>query len=288
VESSRHSADISVRSDNCEWTIVARELSESRKAFLKEAYVCPLLSQYNIEHVGIMNAHSPYEVLRIKQSGTFFLACLKGKGLAMIDGKWIEINPGQACIFPPHITNAFRAQENTPWEFAWVRYIEPPEKRSIANTQSPTLDQYPSAILKSSILGLIHELDNSPSSLVISSWANLIHNQVQKFASPLKVDDRLIKMLHAVRSNLSQNWTLSVLAEQANLSEEHLRRLCNEQLGRSPMQQVTFLRLSHAKNLIMKTSLSIEDIAYKVGYKSQFSFSNTFNKWIGCRPTALR
>jgi len=272
MRASNSVTDKSIRGPECRWTVVAQEITTSRKLFLN-GHHCPLLAQFNIEHVGIMNAYQPY---------------LKGEGLGMIDGKWVKIRAGEACIFPPHVTNAFKANNDENWEFAWVRYVEPPDKKSVANTQSPTLSPYRSNILKENILSLIDELENSPSQQVLACWVNLIHQQVQKFVGPQRLDERLFTMLREVTKDLSRNWSLIELAEIANLSDEHLRRLCNEQLGRSPKQQITFLRLSHAKNLIIQTDDPIESIALKVGYKSQFSFSNAFKKWIGCRPSALR
>jgi len=280
-------ADKSIYSEQCNWESVAREVAGSRRLYQK-AYSCNLLSQFNIEHAGIFSAHFPYEILRVNQSGTFVLSCLEGEGLVKIDGNWICVKAGEACVFPPYTTNAFKAVEGIPWKFAWVRYEEPEDKKSIANTTSPVVCDSRPETIAGAVIGLMDELENTPSRAVVSCWVNLLHQQVQKIAVPQKKDERLVRMLKEVAKDLAKEWTLTELARISNLSEEHLRRLSNKQFGRSPMQQITFLRVSHAKNLIVQTDESIESIALKVGYKSQFSFSNTFKKWIGCRPSALR
>ena len=269
------------------WKVVSRSEVPGSILF-EDAPICPNLAQFNINHVGIMKAVAPYEIFRVNQSGTFMMACLSGVGEVLVDGKWREVTAGQACLLPPFVTNAFRAKENQTWTFAWVRYMEEENKKTIANTSSPVLGEYNSPALQQSILGLRDELESNPSKYVLPAWVNLIHQQVLKFAKPSKLDQRLIKIFTEVSQALEKDWTLIELAGIGNMSPEHLRRLSNQQLGRSPMQQLTFMRMMHAKNLLCNTDKTLSNIANAVGYDSQFSFSNTFLKWIGCRPSEFR
>ena len=78
------------------------------------------------------------------------------------------------------------------------------------------------------------------------------------------------------------------MARRAHCSGEHLRRLCRKQLGRSPMQHVTYLRFRHAANLLTETDLKLEAIAAEIGYANAFVFSNSFKKWTGRRPSDYR
>lgn len=269
------------------WNVISREKNDAA-TLLKSSQICANLGQFNISHVGIMKALPPFEIFRVYQSGTFMLACTAGVGEVLVDGKWKEISASQACLLPPFVTNAFRAKAGDVWEFAWVRYMEEKDKKTITNIDSPVLGKHNAHALKSAILGLEDELDHSPSKYIISSWVNLIHQHVLKFAKPVEIDSRLMTALHGVVKNLSKNWTLQEFADLAGMSQEHLRRISNQQLGRSPMQQLTFMRMMHAKNLLYQTDHPLEWIAQCVGYESQFSFSNTFFKWIGCRPSELR
>ncbi|MGH7957468.1 MAG: helix-turn-helix transcriptional regulator [Opitutaceae bacterium] len=78
------------------------------------------------------------------------------------------------------------------------------------------------------------------------------------------------------------------LAKLARVSEEHLRRLCQQSLGRSPIQPLTYLRVQHAAHLIATSEEKIEFIANSVGYLNPFAFSNTFKRMTGIRPTDYR
>ena len=54
------------------------------------------------------------------------------------------------------------------------------------------------------------------------------------------------------------------------------------------MQQVTFLRMQRAAELLSTNNDKIEVIAASVGYQNPFVFSTTFKKWIGWRPSEFR
>src|SRR5436189_4126218 len=95
-------------------------------------------------------------------------------------------------------------------------------------------------------------------------------------------------MRERVHYQLADEWSLARLAREAGNSNEHLRRLCRRQLGRSPMHQVTYLRMRRATELLASTELTIEAIAHDVGYHNPFVFSNAFTKWIGWRPSEYR
>jgi len=274
-------------SEECSWHAVSCSETNNRR-LLQKASTCILLTQWNIAHCGVMSAHKPYEVFRANQSGTFFLACTKGEGEVLVDGVWKKVTAGEACLFPPYMTNALRTSSDEAWEFSWVRYLEEPNKKTVANTTSPKVGTYKSDLLKTNILGFKEDASAAASAKLLSAWINLIHCQVLRFSEKEEIDPRLTQVFHKVLQDISSDWTLVRLADIARCSNEHFRRLCNEQLGRSPMQQVTFIRIAYAKELLMKTNLTVEKVAKKVGYSNAFSFSNTFLKWVGCRPSDFR
>ncbi len=88
--------------------------------------------------------------------------------------------------------------------------------------------------------------------------------------------------------DLAREWTLNKLAALTAMSAEHLRRLCQRSIGRSPMQQLTALRIQHAAHLLATTEVKIEAVAHSVGYQNPFAFSNTFKRITGIRPSHFR
>lgn len=267
---------------------VVQAHDEKKREWLKGSPVCELLSQHHILHVGIMHAAEPFEVSRKDQSGTFMLACFSGKGRVLEGGRWKTVAAGEACLLPPFVANVLKCIPGEKWEFAWVRYIESRETAPIVSDISPVTGKYDPEPLRRSIDGLIAESSGEASLAMQHLWVELIHNYVLRFSQPHHKDDRLWKLWKAVELHYEKQWSLGDLAQLACVSEEHLRRLCKKQLGRSPMQHLTFLRMQRASELLATTDEKIETIAHKVGYSGAFHFSNVFTKWVGWRPSEHR
>lgn len=250
--------------------------------------VCKALNQYQIIHVGFQETTHLTRIVRTKQTTTYFLACLGGRGKVLIDGRWRICREGYACLLPAHTLNAFETLPNTKWNFCWVCYQRPAEQRPIAGTTSPVMARFDPLPLKSAILGLMYECNGPAQPTLMQEWTDLIHAYVLRFAQPSDHPDQLRMLWERVAANLADNWTLARLAREAGYSNEHLRRLCRRQLGRSPMHQVIYMRMRRAAELLAATGQTIESIALEVGYHNPFVFSNAFTKWIGWRPSEYR
>ncbi len=268
--------------------LVVRANEEDRREWLSAAPVCDGLGTHRIAHCGIMHASRPFEIVRTKLSGTFFFACFEGEGLVLIDGEWKTVGAGQACVQPPFIPNALKTRRRKLWKFCWVRYQETPQTQSIVSLHAPALGDFDAAPLKCAIEGLHAEVQASRSLHVQQKWSDLTHGYVDSFAQPFRGNDRLIDVWKAVEGHLAEDWSLDRLAAIACVSKEHLRRLCYRSLGRSPVQHIAFLRMHYAAELLMTTDHKISQIARMVGYANQFAFSDTFKRWLGCRPSVYR
>ncbi len=267
------------------WQVVRG--GDDPRGWIQSGPCCPLLGQHHIAHCGIMRAAPPFEIVRAEQSGTFMLACLAGEGVVLADGRWKRIRSGQACLLPPFVANALKCPAGKTWAFAWVRYLEERETRPIVSSISPVSGAFDGVPLKLAIEGL-HAECLAGNAAALHHWTELVHHYVLRFAQPHGSDDRLWRVWQRVEAELSRPWSLEDLAVIACLSGEHLRRLCRKELGRSPMQHLTHLRIQRARHLLSTTDDKVETIARGVGFESAFTFSNTFRKWTGHRPSDFR
>jgi AraC-like DNA-binding protein len=250
--------------------------------------VCKALNQYQIIHVGFQETTHLTRIVRTKQTSTYFLACIGGRGKVLVDGRWRICREGYACLLPAHTLNAFETVPGSRWNFCWACYQRPPEQRPIADAISPVMARYDPLPLKSAILGLMYECNGPAQPTLMQEWTDLIHAYVLRFAQPSDHPDQLRMLWERVAANLTDNWTLARLAREAGYSNEHLRRLCRRQLGRSPMHQVIYMRMRRAAELLATTEQTIESVSHEVGYGNPFVFSNAFTRWIGWRPSEYR
>jgi len=280
--------DIELFGGSSTWQAVRGKVEDER-TWLTEAPVCTYLNNHQIAHAGKMWAKPPFKVIRSEASGTFILVGLRGEGETLIDGNWQVVKPGEVCLLPAFAHTGIRASQSKTWEFAWVRYQEARERVPVLSADSPVIHEGPVDSLAHAIGGLYAELQQPhPNSSPLHHWVELIHGFVLRAARPYELDDRLWRIWEEVDRDLARNWRLSELAQIGHLSGEHLRRLCKQQLGRSPVQQVTHLRMRKAVELLTRTTEKVETIAHEVGYESPFTFSNAFKRWTGRRPSDYR
>lgn len=104
------------------------------------------------------------------------------------------------------------------------------------------------------------------------------------FHLPLAKDNRLKKITGYLQDNLSSPLYLCEIAQQFGLSERSLARLFQSDLRMSYIKYLRTLRMIHALELLCTTKLSVNEIAFRVGYDSFPTFSNTFFQLVGIRP----
>lgn len=258
------------------------------KPWIKGFPICRALSQHHIIHIGIQQAAAPMKVVRPDHTTTYFLACVGGEGRVLINERWRICKSGFACLLPAHTDYALESIPGSFWKFCWVCYNRPIDQRPIAGPESPIMARFEALPLQSAIVGLLHECNGPGQPGLIQEWTDLAHAYVLRFAQSKEQIDTLCPLWERLVNHLSDHWTLPRLAREAGYSSEHLRRLCRAKLGRSPMKQVSYLRLRRAAELLTTTEYTIESIAREVGYQNPFVFSNAFTKWIGWRPSEYR
>ena len=163
---------------------------ESR-SWLENFPVCQALTQYQMIHVGVEETRAPMRIVRSKQSTTYFLACIGGRGSVLVDGRWRVCREGFACLLPAHTMNAFQAVPGERWEFCWVCYQQPSQQRPIANATTPVMAEYDPLPLRSAILGLLYECNGPAQPALIQEWTDLVHAYVLRFAQPSDQPDQL-------------------------------------------------------------------------------------------------
>ena len=78
------------------------------------------------------------------------------------------------------------------------------------------------------------------------------------------------------------------LALRLGVSDRHLRRIFESQLGVSPLQYLQTRRLLCAKQLLTDTTLAVPEVARLSGFGSQRRFHAAFTSHYGVNPSSLR
>jgi AraC family transcriptional regulator len=91
-----------------------------------------------------------------------------------------------------------------------------------------------------------------------------------------------------IEEHLSDDISLSALAEVAGLSPFHFSRAFKESFGLPPYRYLNERRMQIAKTFLARPDMSITQIALELGFSESSSFSTAFRKHTGFTPTDYR
>ncbi|NCB56350.1 MAG: AraC family transcriptional regulator [Gammaproteobacteria bacterium] len=98
----------------------------------------------------------------------------------------------------------------------------------------------------------------------------------------------LKKITEWMKDNITEEFSLPKLAQQARISEFHFTRLFKKAMGLPPSQYHIRLRLDQARKLLRETDLTILEITNAVGYSNPSHFARLFRKETGLTPREYR
>lgn len=128
-----------------------------------------------------------------------------------------------------------------------------------------------------------------------SAWLQLLLVTVQRWAgareSPLPLPGRanpeVLRLWHRINASVSRpNDELAELYSAPNY--DSVRHAFRKAFGCSPREMLLRLRMEHAKNLLLESSLSIKEISARVGYVAQHDFNRVFHRHTGMAPSRWR
>lgn len=103
------------------------------------------------------------------------------------------------------------------------------------------------------------------------------------------VDNPILeRMLHYIDSHYQEEISLRSISLAFNVNTAYLGRIFKDATGQSFSNYLNMLRIDKAKNLLLQTNSSIQEISSRVGYNSTNYFVNVFKKVTGMFPLQYR
>jgi two-component system, response regulator YesN len=123
--------------------------------------------------------------------------------------------------------------------------------------------------------------------------AGLIERVVDKKIADVsnKMDstrDTIRKAMVYIDLNLKEEFTLKDVASHVHLNPSYFSVLFKEQVNLNFSEYVTRRRIQRAKELVISTTLPINEVAEEVGYKTSKYFIKIFREIEGMTPSAYR
>jgi AraC-like DNA-binding protein len=118
-------------------------------------------------------------------------------------------------------------------------------------------------------------------------WADTTFPAANDWFSAVR-SPHMARVLACMHEAPERAWTLEELAHEAGLSRAAFARNFSASVGEPPHSYLTRWRMGVAAQLLQETSLRLTEIASRVGYRSEFSFSRTFKAARGISPIQYR
>ncbi|WYJ07368.1 helix-turn-helix domain-containing protein [Opitutia bacterium KCR 482] len=116
--------------------------------------------------------------------------------------------------------------------------------------------------------------------------AELIKNEFAANCRSTKkeIEDKLAEMLTEVERNPEADWKSAEVARRFCISIKQLDEFCLTYAAQTFSKFVLKTRMKIAKEILKSDSLTLEEIAKRVGYGTPYSFSRVFKSYYGVSP----
>ena len=100
------------------------------------------------------------------------------------------------------------------------------------------------------------------------------------------VDERFVEQLqNTIERHLNDSeFSVESLSEEMNMSRAQLFRKTKTLMGVSPVELIRHIRLRKAKQMLLNTDMTIQQVAYSVGFTSPSYFSKCYREFFGTTP----
>ena len=214
-----------------------------------------------------------------------------------------QVTRHTVSIAPPGIS--FRSSCNRPRELT-VFSLDPLMVAEIAsvesrNGNSEILPQFAirDPLVRELGIALDRELTSmhpSPRIYAESLAMALASHVFTNYANPMDpnplvltpITHQLRRSIEFMNDRSSQDLTLSEIAAAANMSKYHFAKSFREMMKIAPHQYLIKLRIEKARKLLLIDSLSVEEIANRVGYADKTHFAAQFQRIVGVTPHVYR
>ena len=213
-----------------------------------------------------------------------------GRGWVEVEGKWVEVNPGDLLWHVAGDCTIGRSDPGNPYSCLAVRFQdgEPPHRRVPRLTRWEEIDEV--RLFTHQVVQL-HADDAFDSGVLLRYILSRVHFQAELYLRIQKergLPAELQLVLELVNRRFAEPLRLTALAGVAGWSVPHLHDRFKERLGFSPHQALIRRRIQVARELLASTNDPIKSVAGKCGFTTASAFCVQFKKSTQLSPKEYR
>lgn len=251
-------------------------------------------------HSGIENCNPSYSFGPETRDHFIIHYILDGKGEFTVNNKTYKLGKKDGFLIRPGEETYYKADDKDPWIYMWIGFngikAETYLKYANLDENNHIFKYEKDSSLKKCILEILSlNIMNNSNRLKIDGLlylfiGNLIENNkyMDKENSNTQADEYINISIDFINNNYSNNIKVNDIANYVGLNRSYFSNLFTKKMGISPQEYLLSLKMEKACNLLTNLQLSIGDVARKVGYEDQLTFSKIFKKSKGLSPKLYR
>ncbi|GAB2572091.1 hypothetical protein GCM10026983_43720 [Gracilibacillus alcaliphilus] len=203
----------------------------------------------------------------------------------VIEGKQMEVHPGNMLLIPPQIDFAGFGDVADVC-FYWVHFEAATETDgSGKGWQLPFFSQeimLDNELLLIQQMQTIKQMDFPDSTLIDAYLHTLLLSISEKYKQPLNAKKNKHYLVDYMKQFLQRNYQRTVTVEEIahyfGYNKAYISNLFSREVGETITQYLNTLRLEAARQALLTTSDSIREIANQHGFEDEKYFSRLFSK----------
>lgn len=134
---------------------------------------------------------------------------------------------------------------------------------------------------------LVTRLVDSILIYLLRLWQNSAEAR-RYFGAKAVPNAQIAEALKLIHQRYNEDWSLEALAVKSSMSRSVFSRRFARIVGQSPLSYLIDWRMNVATQLLVEENLTLSEIAQKIGYESEYSFSKAFKRLKGVAPGLYR
>ncbi|MCM5530543.1 AraC family transcriptional regulator [Parasegetibacter sp. NRK P23] len=132
------------------------------------------------------------------------------------------------------------------------------------------------------LMSILHDLSISRNMRTLS---DVSFSNMESFSFNSR---RVKEVMHYLNAHFDKNVTLSECARLAAMTDVAFSRFFKARTGKTFIDTLNDIRLGHASRMLIETTQSVNEIAYKCGFNNMSNFNRIFRKKKDCTPRDFR
>ncbi|WP_248722409.1 AraC family transcriptional regulator [Seonamhaeicola sp. ML3] len=206
----------------------------------------------------------------------------------------INVNDGDVFLLFPGIWHSYKPKKSTGWTERWVGFSGEIASQFLLNgffnSQAPIISKCNRPSVLNHFNTLFKLFDEEPygyqrvaSGICLQLMAELFNiktggNNAEYLSS---IVSRAKQVMY---NNINSTIDLVALASNLGISYSKFRIDFKKQTGTSPLQYFLLLKIEKAKELLLQTDKSQKEIAFELGFESDYYFNRLFKRKTGLAP----